>query len=599
MRKKAFFIGISMIFLIFCSIYLMWCKAMLSPDMPVVSVQGGLYDEEVSVDLSTTWGHEIYYTTDGSTPTYQSLKYEGPIRITDRSQDENTYRNIKNVVEDWEEYEAYVPPVEKGTVVKAVSVSKWGNTSEIVTETYFIGRHDLNDEDTYIVSLTADSEELFGEDGIYVTGKEYDDAYLNKSTQVDGELIPNFLKRIEIKGNLEIFEKGERILNQQVGVRVRGNSSRRHALKDFGLFSRKEYSGNDYFEYPLYGNMKTHSVMFKKFSIDAMVSEMLSDRQIATQKSKKAKVFLNGEFWYDTYMLERYDQDYFKRYYGVKDAVIIDNLLIVHAKNHETEGNFRALRDWIIHTDFTDSDNWEILQTRIDMQSYIDYMAANLYLCNMDVDEETNYMAWFSEENEGTFYGDGRWRWALYDMDWMGGSDTNIFLWRLNDREKNPLYWSFKENDAFCRQFVLSFMDMANNNFSPENVEPILKTHGTDLSWKDNFFLKRFDCVTAYLAEEFQLSGTLENAEISINDPEGGSVTVNTSVINLSDGSWSGKYYTDYPITVTAVPNEGYIFDGWEGDIKQTDESITVSVEGGLHLRAVFEKNRKTEDVIG
>lgn len=566
---------------------------MLSPDMPAVSVRGGLYDEDVLVELSTTWGHEIYYTTDGSAPTYQSLKYEGPIRITDRSGEENTYRNIKNVVENWEEYEADTTPVEKGTVVKAVSVSRWGNTSQVVTETYFVGRDDLIDEDAYILSLTADSEELFGEDGIYVTGKEYDDFYLSNSTQEAEEVVPNFLKRIEIKGNLEIFEKGEQILNQQVGVRIRGNSTRRHALKDFSLFSRKEYSGNDNFEYPLYGNMKTHSVMFKKFSIDAMISDMLSDRQAATQKSKKVKVFLNGEFWYDTYMLERYDQDYFKKYYGVKDTVIIDNLLIAQAKKYETEENFRALRDWMIQTDFTDNDNWEILQTRIDMQSYIDYMAANLYLCNMDVDEETNYRAWFSEENEGTPYGDGRWRWALYDMDWMGSGDTNIFVWRLNNREKNPLYWSFKENDEFCRQFVLSFMDMANNNFSLENVEQILNAYGTDLSWKDSFFLKRFDYVTTYLAEEFQLSGTLEPVEISVNDPAGGSVIVNTSVINLSDKSWSGKYFTDYPITVTAVPNEGYIFVGWEGDLEQAEGTVTVSVEGGLDLRAVFERKQE------
>lgn len=589
-NKKIVTLGISIIGLIFCSVCFMWSKAMLAPNKPMFSAQGGMYDDDILLELSANWGHEIYYTLDGSIPTYQSNKYEKPIRITDRSPEENTYRNIRNVVKNWLEYEPDTTPVEKGTVVRAVSVSKWGNSSEVITETYFVSREDLNEEESYILSLAVDPEELFGEDGIYVTGKEYDEAYLEKGSQETENIQPNFMKRTEIRGNMEIYEKGIQILNQQVGVHVRGNSTRSRVFKDFSLFSRKEYSGSDYFKYSLFKNRNTHSVMLKQFSIDAMVSDMLSDRQIAIQKSRKVKVFLNGEYWYDRYMLERYDQNYFKEYYGVENTVIIDNLLIMQAKKHDTEKNFHVMRNWMINTDFTDSDNWINLKTKIDLQSYIDYMVANLYLCNMDVDEETNYRAWFSEEKGKTYYEDSRWRWALYDMDWMGASETNSFLWRLNDKEKNPLYWSFKKSDEFRKQFVLSFMDMANNNFIPENIESILSKYGMDLSWNDNFFLERYDYITIYLAEEFQLTGTLEPVEIAINDEEGGSITVNTSTIKFSEGVWDGKYYTDYPITITAKAKDGYRFAGWEGDVERTDEVIETSVEGGLKLKAVFEK---------
>ena len=71
---------------------------------------------------------------------------------------------------------------------------------------------------------------------------------------------------------------------------------------------------------------------------------------------------------------------------------------------------------------------------------------------------------------------------------------------------------------------------------------------------------------------------------------EMGSVTVNTSLLDLSSGSWSGQYFTDYPITVTAAANDGYEFAGWKGDADGAGETVTVSVDGGIALEAVFAK---------
>ena len=50
-------------------------------------------------------------------------------------------------------------------------------------------------------------------------------------------------------------------------------------------------------------------------------------------------------------------------------------------------------------------------------------------------------------------------------------------------------------------------------------------------------------------------------------------------------------YYTDYPVTVTAVSNEGYEFIGWSGSV--TSDSATIEVEivaGGITLEAMFQK---------
>ena len=61
-------------------------------------------------------------------------------------------------------------PVEKGTVIRAVFVNERDIASEILTQTYFIGLQPP--ERGYTLSLVFDYDDLFGEDGIYVTGKE-------------------------------------------------------------------------------------------------------------------------------------------------------------------------------------------------------------------------------------------------------------------------------------------------------------------------------------------------------------------------------------------------------------------------------------------
>ena len=300
---------------------------------------------------------------------------------------------------------------------------------------------------------------------------------------------------------------------------------------------------------------------------------------------------MNGEFWYDIYMLERYDQEYFKEHYDVQDTVLVADGGHYECKEYKTQEQYEETIEWIKNTDFAEDEQWELLKEKIDIQSYIDYMVSNIYLCNTDFSQHKNYRYWFAESVGGP-YEDGRIRWAIYDLDLTGEVEMNTFSEELpygnGAVNKNPFYQAFYVNEEYRKQFVLSFMDMANNNFSPENMEPILNKYGLGISWNDDFFLKRFDYITGYLADEFQLAGTLETVDISVNDIEGGSITVNTSVISLSDGNWSGKYYTDYPVTITAKADEGYIFAGWEGDISQTDEVIVTSVENGVKLKAIF-----------
>lgn len=165
-----------------------------------------------------------------------------------------------------------------------------------------------------------------------------------------------------------------------------------------------------------------------------------------------------------------------------------------------------------------------------------------------------------------------------------------------------PMYMALKQNPLFCRQFVISFMDMVNTDFTVRRTEEALEDWGVTLGWwgiqpdwAGYFFPARTEAVTEHLAEEFGLTGTREDVRLSVNDAKAGYIILNTITPDLSEGEWTGSYFTDYPMTVTAVANGGYYFADWQSggmpDGLSVQPMLTVDIpEGGLRLQAVFRK---------
>ena len=134
-------------------------------------------------------------------------------------------------------------------------------------------------------------------------------------------------------------------------------------------------------------------------------------------------------------------------------------------------------------------------------------------------------------------------------------------------------------------------MDLLNTNYSPEYANTILQEYGEDITWSNSFFERRPEYMKKYLAKEFELTGSLETVTLYNADESKGNVQVNTVTPTMQNGSWSGEYYTDYPITVTANPSEGYEFVGWSGSIDSTEASVEVPVTtGGITIKAEFKK---------
>lgn len=305
-------------------------------------------------------------------------------------------------------------------------------------------------------------------------------------------------------------------------------------------------------------------------------------------------------------MLERYDTNYFRQHYGIDNRVLVrDGVMDEESAANTDIDYYSEFMYWVRNTDFSDPEQWEQFCGGADVQSYIDYMCINYFLCNIDFGDHKNYIVWRSPYPGKEPYADMRWRWCIYDIDAMQvfsgdpskglAEEINVFTYVYEkavwgDDLARSIHTAMKRNPEYCRQFTLSFMDLYNNNFSPENVGAVLEKYGLSLDWNNSYFEKRPAYAVKHIAEEFGLTGSLETVTVTCEHPEMGEVTVNTSQIDLADGSWEGTYFTDYPITITAVPKDGYQFLGWKGDAEQASSTLTIPVDGGIQLEAVFAK---------
>ncbi|MBQ9902525.1 MAG: CotH kinase family protein [Clostridia bacterium] len=557
---------------------------------PAFSAAAGYYSSEFDLTLTAEEGTEIHYTTDGSLPTKDSPVYTKPIRVTDPSDEPPVRRSKQNIVYDWKNYTPLTEPVKKAFLVRAVAMDANGAMSEQACASYFIGQR--FDSSVAVISLAVDDEDVFGEDGIYVTGKQYDEWYLAGGT--GDRPTANFdVKGTECPVNVEFFANGRKLtFSQNGGLRIQGGSTRWLPLKRLSVFSRKEYSGRSTFPAELFKGKATHSVMLRDGLENALSMYTVPDRDVAVLESIPVTVYINGEYWYDTFMQEKYNNTYFRQTFGVENVEFLK------------VGITDEIKNFLDTHDLSVQENYEKFGEMVDIQSYIDYICANVFLGNTDYNEYANTAIWRTVSKENDSYGDGRWRWAFYDMDLQtAGCRSNYGLTDITDAQLDTfnivcdwdppvneriIYCALKANPEFRKQFVLSMTDMINTDFTEERMSALLKKYGQDISWHDYFFRERPDNMMEFTAKEFNLKNNTGELTIQSELPEAGSVRVNTSVIDLSQGSWTGRYFTEYSVSVTAIPNPGYTFKGWSNG--KTDATIEIPINGGVTINAVFEK---------
>ncbi len=443
-------------------------------------------------------------------------------------------------------------------------------------------------------------------------------------------------------------------IEQNMGIRIMGTATRTYYQKSFRLYAREEYGAKRLEYPLIPGLMTDTGEQpleeFKTFILrnggndnyftllrDPYVQSLVSDRDFATQGSEPCIVFINGEYWGIYSITEDYSEHYIEDNYGVddKNAIIVKNVVGSEAEVDEGEPEdielYKELEGSVYWRDFTQAEHYDWLCANADIENFIDYMAVLLYIDNGDgAFAGNNWRVWRARETDSANeFADGRWRFMLYDSDFAlafrpdeGGAEKNTLEQIQNtDWGWGLLFNKLMENETFRAQFINTFMDLRNTCFYPEDALESLDemksvftpyiaeqyrrngpgwvTHMTDeeMGWyfEDQleiirkFISGRYDYSVTMLRDGFGL-GDARSISLSANNSEGGSVRVNTVTPDLTGGTWQGKYFSEYEITLTAVPADGYVFTGWSGDIADQQAELTLGLAGDIEITANFEK---------
>lgn len=446
---------------------------------------------------------------------------------------------------------------------------------------------------------------------------------------------------------------GKCAFSQNVGMRTMGNASRSNNQKSLRFYAREEYSGSKNIKYELIPGLKKESdknSVLKKYKTfvlrsggndadyaklrDPYIQSLVSDRSFDTQGSRPVIAFINGEYWGIYSLQEDYTDNYIENNYDVNndDVVMVKNGEIEEG-NDEDISLYQELIDFAANNDLSDTANYNTICNMMDMDSFVDYYCTELYIGNQDwVNYGNNISLWRSRTVSDKPYYDGKWRWMLFDTEYSLGlyndgkeynHDTLSYIKYDNNGNlnyNNTLFENLLKNDDFKQKFVTTFMDIANVNFSPEHAsrkldemaalyEPLMNDSYSRFGpqWvlqyynpPKSYFKKEITNIKYYLNNRYNyvqtmikngldLSGASVDVTLGVNNSQYGTVKINSSTLDMSSGTWNGKYFTDYPITITAIPSDGYSFSGWTGDVESSDTTITVPLSQAVNIQAVFD----------
>ena len=630
------------------------------------SLDSGFYEKTQTVTLScNVEGAQIYYTLDGSTPTDASTPYQGQITVSRKLYTQNVLAAQTGISAG----NNYVPDysVDKCTVIRAIAYLPDGTTTPVAHASYFIGLDREKYGDVPIISLITDVDNLFDYDtGIYVLGKTHDEWILEDPSRrnLDGwQHVGNYSNRgreWERPVSVELITAdGSAGFKQNMGVRIMGGASRNQAQKSLKLFAREEYESKN-LKYTLipdnYNAAGELIAKYKTFVLriggndadyarirDPFLQTLVKDARFMTQQSTPCVVFINGEYWGVYTITEDYSDNHFENNLG------IDNKNIVLVKRGELEEGeeddlslFHDMYNFITGNDMSVSSNYEAACELVDIGSFIDYFAFELYIHNEDsIFENNNWRMWRVRNADGaTEWSDGKWRFAAYDNDYStgvyNGSDYSsydnispiIAQSGSSERQENignyvpiELFRSLLNNDEFRNELILALCDMRNIYFEPKHASQLLNemsapylalmpdtlkrfgpdwiaNQDTSLYYESkvndlrNYLTKRYTAMPNLIKNAFGL-GPMKKLNLAANDTTLGGIQVNGRTLDLSF-SFTGMYFAETTVTVTAVPAEGCKFVRWDvadGTLADTTSpTIQFTMEEGKTINAIFEK---------
>ena len=632
----------------------------------------GCYSQSFNLTMTVPSGYKIYYTTDCSDPVVgdKSTKlYSGSIKIQTLKGSTpflaNYDKSYKYVI-DSGTYNPDQTKLDRATIIRAISVSPTGEVSPISTKTYFIG-NDIEKayKNCAVMSIVTDPDNLVDDKiGIYVYGSAYD------GKDVDTANFYQHGKEWERESYMDFFENNGSDtpdVSRGVGIRIHGGYSRRDQQKSLNVYFREEYDfgKKNLKEYNLFPESKTiykagktepvaitniKNTMLRtggndaggtKFQ-DVFIQSMLTDKNFTVQYARPCMVYLNGEYWGLYNLTEKYSDKYVEEKFDVdnNNVLIYKNMEVDEGEDFAGEA-LQELMD-LGDLDMTLEKNYKKFQEIVDIDSYVDYYAAEIYICNNDwwsgcndENQYNNIQFWKvmdpSMEDESNPYADGRWRYMLFDTEWSMGlfssneASANYDSLRNHamgaDRNYNgdPVFIALMENKDFQKRMTEALLQLRNWNFQYDRASKALDDY-TDLytslmdknreRWNSgdipsnvtrmkNFLKERQNYVLTIIENNMDDYSKSDRVDLALCANIWGEdyVHINSVLPDISK-TWYAVYYKDTTIDVKAEKkSDDYTFDHWElkgataVNAKSEETTITLTDSDAV-VRAIYKDSK-------
>lgn len=501
------------------------------------------------------FGGKIYYTLDGSDPTLESSVYDGPIHI-----------------------EAGLP--DRVTVVKAARLTG-GQLSEVCTQTYFVGEGASELFDVMVVSLSADPSVLYDEEmGIFSNYKEKGE---------NGEW--------DRPAYVEFYEQdGRKMLAQGTGIAVSGHGSRGYDQKSIKLIGDSVYDmehptfEHDFFEADMAGNESGQSynrMVLRNGGTDHngtmlkwnVVSRLVKEAGIVAAGARPGILFLNGSYYGIIQLQEKYTR------YNIAHAIGARKEDIEKYEPNEVNSSRFGEYYGRLHLDLNDPERQQALEQSVDMTDMLKHYAVNVIMNNVDWPYH-NFLSWKCADTSSSVYGDGRVRFFPYDLDAVyqdtSGMETpNTFDYLMEEplEDSTDTLYLLMQSKLYRTRFVNMVCDLTATVFHGDHVQKVIEEEDEKLArsmgiyYTDSERLRQQEAVKIMKERAGQSCaevherlcthlGAADPYRLKVEVPKGYRVAF--SEIRLEGGSaFEGTYYHNYPLTLTAEPEDGQAWYGW------------------------------------
>ncbi|MEY3367268.1 MAG: hypothetical protein RI973_423 [Bacteroidota bacterium] len=570
------------------------------------SVPGGFHSTPVSLELfCPDPGATIHFTLDGSTPDSSSPVFSQPI------------------------------PLSYAKVVSARALKPGNIAGKTFVENYLVGAgHTLP-----VLCIQTEPRNLWDlTSGIYVTGTNGVPGYCSGEPR-------NWNQDWEKPASIALYEPGGgKAFQVNAGIKIGGGCSRGLRMKSFNVYLRGDKYGDESIDYPVFPELDIHQ--FKRLKIrnagndfeqmhfrDGLNQTLLRNTvDLDLMGYRPAVLYLNGQYWGLYEIRELYNEDYIASHYNLPDADF-DIITNPHqgAWAEVNEGDYTAfqhIKSFIEQRDLSTAANYEYLLPLMDMEEYINYHIAQIYLGNYDW-PANNVRVWRNRDG-------GKFRWMLYDLDattnygwwskssstyntlqhalaingdaWPNGPESTLFLRKLM---KNQTFRNeFVQRTATFRQLIFHpdrvnpMVDSIRQLLLPEMQQHILRwsvnipawgwgwpAGGSLQSWEGfinnfrSFFSSRRQTIIYHFRETLQTEGTYP---LSFNYPEDtpGEIFIHSCDIRIPH-NYAADYFKKVPLRIKAVPKPGYRFIKWL-ETGQTSPEISFTASLPARLTPVF-----------